>query len=255
MHQASRAPAALPQAPAADAPTAILDHAPWSFRSSALKSQACCSAVLCALCTTPPATSATLPYVPLARVKQTSLNQPRGAARKHLPPHRTSSVPASHSPASPLPHTSSVRYGAIQHRYSRRRSGILWWRWQQRDRARGPAAPAGGWRTAFHARSGRREPVPVAAGRTTVVLPAQPSGMLATATRALLENLERIPDEDNITKIGIICFDVLQANNTYRTIASTDTILNTLQYGIQWSARRDRSKSPKMGQNFLVRAI
>ncbi|KAJ7081681.1 protein transporter SEC24 [Mycena crocata] len=34
------------------------------------------------------------------------------------------------------------------------------------------------------------------------------SGMVATATRALLENLDRIPDDDNITKIGIICFDV-----------------------------------------------
>ncbi|KAK6981036.1 protein transporter SEC24, partial [Favolaschia claudopus] len=34
------------------------------------------------------------------------------------------------------------------------------------------------------------------------------SGMVATATRALLENLDRIPDEGNITKVGIICYDV-----------------------------------------------
>ncbi|KAF7360326.1 Protein transporter SEC24 [Mycena venus] len=34
------------------------------------------------------------------------------------------------------------------------------------------------------------------------------SGMVATATRALLENLDRIPDDDNITKVGIICYDV-----------------------------------------------
>lgn len=34
------------------------------------------------------------------------------------------------------------------------------------------------------------------------------SGMVATATRALLENLDRIPDEDERTKIAIICYDV-----------------------------------------------
>ncbi|KAH8829080.1 CPII coat sec24 protein [Flagelloscypha sp. PMI_526] len=34
------------------------------------------------------------------------------------------------------------------------------------------------------------------------------SGMLATATRTLLENLERIPDEESRTKIAIIAFDV-----------------------------------------------
>ncbi|KAJ7927616.1 protein transporter SEC24 [Mycena leptocephala] len=38
--------------------------------------------------------------------------------------------------------------------------------------------------------------------------PAVQSGMVATATRALLENLDRIPDDDNITKVGIICYDV-----------------------------------------------
>jgi protein transport protein SEC24 len=32
--------------------------------------------------------------------------------------------------------------------------------------------------------------------------------MVATATRTLLENLDRIPDDDNITKVGIICYDV-----------------------------------------------
>nr|GAT57329.1 protein transporter SEC24 [Mycena chlorophos] len=37
--------------------------------------------------------------------------------------------------------------------------------------------------------------------------PAVQSGMVATATRALLENLDRIPDDDKITKVGIICYD------------------------------------------------
>lgn len=32
--------------------------------------------------------------------------------------------------------------------------------------------------------------------------------MVATATRTLLENLDRIPDEDGRTKIAIICYDV-----------------------------------------------
>ena len=31
--------------------------------------------------------------------------------------------------------------------------------------------------------------------------------MVATATRTLLENLGRIPDEDNRTKISIVAFD------------------------------------------------
>ncbi|GAW03573.1 CPII coat sec24 protein [Lentinula edodes] len=34
------------------------------------------------------------------------------------------------------------------------------------------------------------------------------SGMVATATRTILENLDRIPDEDDRTKIAIVCFDV-----------------------------------------------
>ncbi|KAF9568716.1 protein transporter SEC24 [Agrocybe pediades] len=34
------------------------------------------------------------------------------------------------------------------------------------------------------------------------------SGMVATATRTILENLDRIPDEDGRTKIAIICYDV-----------------------------------------------
>ncbi|KAG6916743.1 hypothetical protein DXG01_005563 [Tephrocybe rancida] len=34
------------------------------------------------------------------------------------------------------------------------------------------------------------------------------SGMVATATRTLLENLDRIPDEDERTKVAIICYDV-----------------------------------------------
>jgi protein transport protein SEC24 len=34
------------------------------------------------------------------------------------------------------------------------------------------------------------------------------SGMVATATRTILENLDRIPNEDDRTKIGIVCFDV-----------------------------------------------
>ncbi|KAH9478436.1 Protein transport protein SEC24 [Psilocybe cubensis] len=34
------------------------------------------------------------------------------------------------------------------------------------------------------------------------------SGMVATATRTILENLDRIPDEDERTKIAIICYDV-----------------------------------------------
>jgi len=34
------------------------------------------------------------------------------------------------------------------------------------------------------------------------------SGMVATATRTILENLDRIPNEDNRTKIAIICYDV-----------------------------------------------
>lgn len=32
--------------------------------------------------------------------------------------------------------------------------------------------------------------------------------MVATATRTILENLDRIPNEDNRTKIAIVCFDV-----------------------------------------------
>ncbi|KAF6764239.1 CPII coat sec24 protein [Ephemerocybe angulata] len=34
------------------------------------------------------------------------------------------------------------------------------------------------------------------------------TGMVATATRTIKENLERIPDEDGRTKVAIICFDV-----------------------------------------------
>ena len=34
------------------------------------------------------------------------------------------------------------------------------------------------------------------------------SGMVATACRTLLETLDRIPNEDNRTKVAIICFDV-----------------------------------------------
>jgi hypothetical protein len=34
------------------------------------------------------------------------------------------------------------------------------------------------------------------------------SGMVATATRTILENLDRIPNGDQRTKIGIIAFDV-----------------------------------------------
>ena len=34
------------------------------------------------------------------------------------------------------------------------------------------------------------------------------SGMVATATRTILESLDRIPNEDNRTKISIIAFDV-----------------------------------------------
>ncbi|KAF9009995.1 CPII coat sec24 protein [Cyathus striatus] len=34
------------------------------------------------------------------------------------------------------------------------------------------------------------------------------SGMVATATRALLENLDRIPDEEQRTKVAIVCYDV-----------------------------------------------
>lgn len=33
-------------------------------------------------------------------------------------------------------------------------------------------------------------------------------GMLATSTRSLLENLDRIPNQDGRTKISIVCFDV-----------------------------------------------
>ncbi|GLB42024.1 putative sec23/Sec24 helical domain containing protein [Lyophyllum shimeji] len=33
------------------------------------------------------------------------------------------------------------------------------------------------------------------------------SGMVATATRTILENLDRIPDEDERTKVAIICYD------------------------------------------------
>ena len=32
--------------------------------------------------------------------------------------------------------------------------------------------------------------------------------MVATATRTILENLDRIPDEDGRTKVAIICYDV-----------------------------------------------
>jgi len=32
--------------------------------------------------------------------------------------------------------------------------------------------------------------------------------MVATATRTILENLDRIPDEGERTKIAIICYDV-----------------------------------------------
>ncbi|RXW14906.1 hypothetical protein EST38_g10948 [Candolleomyces aberdarensis] len=38
--------------------------------------------------------------------------------------------------------------------------------------------------------------------------PAVQSGMVATATRTIKENLERIPDEDGRTKVAIVCFDV-----------------------------------------------
>lgn len=31
--------------------------------------------------------------------------------------------------------------------------------------------------------------------------------MVATATRTILENLDRLPDEDQRTKIAIICYD------------------------------------------------
>ena len=34
------------------------------------------------------------------------------------------------------------------------------------------------------------------------------SGMVATATRTILENLDRIPNEDSRTKVGFIAFDV-----------------------------------------------
>ena len=34
------------------------------------------------------------------------------------------------------------------------------------------------------------------------------SGMVATATRTILENLDRIPDENGRTKVAIIAFDV-----------------------------------------------
>ncbi len=33
------------------------------------------------------------------------------------------------------------------------------------------------------------------------------SGMVATATRTILENLDRIPDENSRTKVGIVAFD------------------------------------------------
>ena len=33
-------------------------------------------------------------------------------------------------------------------------------------------------------------------------------GMVATACRTLLENLDRVPNEDNRTKVAIIAFDV-----------------------------------------------
>lgn len=33
-------------------------------------------------------------------------------------------------------------------------------------------------------------------------------GMVATATRTILENLDRIPDEDGRTKVAIVCYDV-----------------------------------------------
>lgn len=33
-------------------------------------------------------------------------------------------------------------------------------------------------------------------------------GMVATATRTILESLDRLPNEDNRTKIAIIAFDV-----------------------------------------------
>jgi len=32
--------------------------------------------------------------------------------------------------------------------------------------------------------------------------------MVATATRTILENLDRIPDEDERTKVAIVCYDV-----------------------------------------------
>lgn len=34
------------------------------------------------------------------------------------------------------------------------------------------------------------------------------SGMVATATRTILENLDRIPDENGRTKVAVIAFDV-----------------------------------------------
>ncbi|KAJ7280074.1 Sec23/Sec24 trunk domain-containing protein [Mycena rebaudengoi] len=58
------------------------------------------------------------------------------------------------------------------------------------------------------------------------------SGMVATATRVLHENLDRIPDDDNITKIGLIGFDVSlyfsmtpgSTDSTMLVVADTDDV-------------------------------
>ncbi|KAL0960039.1 hypothetical protein HGRIS_011687 [Hohenbuehelia grisea] len=59
------------------------------------------------------------------------------------------------------------------------------------------------------------------------------SGMVATATRTILENLDRIPDEDGRTKVSIICYDTSlyffsippgSTDSTMLVVADTDDV-------------------------------
>ena len=54
------------------------------------------------------------------------------------------------------------------------------------------------------------------------------SGMVATATRTILENLDRIPNEDSRTKVGFIAFDVSLH------FFSLPVSLWVVVWGVQW---------------------
>jgi protein transport protein SEC24 len=54
--------------------------------------------------------------------------------------------------------------------------------------------------------------------------------MVATATRTILENLDRIPDEDERTKIAIICYDVSLYFFSMPVCSFLDLLLAFLKY-------------------------